>query len=86
MMKLRISIFPEPTEQTEPSMLIVVAAAGFLAGQVMKGGGYDHVGDVLMGIVGAFVGGFVANLLGLAGAFGSIVGQLILHACTTPGL
>ena len=35
--------------------LIVGAVAGWLAGQVMKGGGYGLVGDIILGIVGAFV-------------------------------
>ena len=38
----------------------------FLAGQVMKGGGYGLIGDIVLGIIGAVVGGFLAsNLLGL---------------------
>ena len=40
--------------------------AGFLAGQVMKGGGYGLVGDIVLGIIGAVVGGFLAStFLGL---------------------
>ena len=37
--------------------LIVGLVAGWLAGQVMKGGGYGLVGDIVVGIIGAFVGG-----------------------------
>ena len=49
-------------EATEKLGLI----AGFLAGQVMKGGGYGLVGDIVLGIIGAVVGGFLAStLLGL---------------------
>jgi len=57
--------------------LIVGAVAGFLAGQVMKGGGYGLVGDIVMGIIGAFVGGFVASLLGLGGSMG-IIGTTVV--------
>ena len=57
--------------------LIVGAVAGFLAGQVMKGGGYGLVGDIVMGIIGAFVGGFIANLLGLGGSMG-IIGTTVV--------
>ena len=57
--------------------LIVGAVAGFLAGQVMKGGGYGLIGDILMGIVGAFVGGFVASLLGFGGTMG-IIGTTVV--------
>jgi uncharacterized membrane protein YeaQ/YmgE (transglycosylase-associated protein family) len=40
--------------------------AGWLAGQFMRGGGYGLVGDIVLGIVGAIVGGFLASsLLGL---------------------
>lgn len=43
--------------------LIVGLIAGWLAGMVMKGGGYGIVGDILLGIVGAFIGGFLASTL-----------------------
>lgn len=47
------------------SWLVVGLIAGFLAGVVMKGGGYGVVGDIVLGIIGALVGGFLAsNLLG----------------------
>ena len=39
--------------------LVVGAIAGWLAGQFMKGGGYGLVGDIIVGIIGAFIGGFV---------------------------
>jgi len=43
--------------------LIVGLIAGWLAGMVMKGGGYGVVGDIIVGIVGALVGGFLAAWL-----------------------
>lgn len=67
--------------------LVVGLIAGWLAGLVMKGGGYGVVGDIVIGIVGAFVGGFVFSLItggGTAGFWGSIgvafVGAVILIA------
>jgi len=57
--------------------LIVGAIAGFLAGQVMKGGGYGLIGDIIMGIIGAFVGGFVANLVGITGSLG-LIGSIVV--------
>jgi uncharacterized membrane protein YeaQ/YmgE (transglycosylase-associated protein family) len=67
--------------------LVVGLIAGWLAGLVMKGGGYGIIGDIVIGIVGAFVGGFVFSLLtggGTAGFWGSIavafVGAVILIA------
>ena len=43
--------------------LVVGLIAGWLAGQVMKGSGYGVVGDILIGIVGALVGGFLAAVV-----------------------
>ena len=37
--------------------------AGFLASQVMRGGGYGLIGDIIVGVIGAFIGGFVFSLL-----------------------
>ncbi len=45
--------------------LIIGAIAGWLAGTVMKGGGYGLVGDIIVGIIGAFIGGFILSLFGL---------------------
>ncbi len=55
--------------------LIIGAIAGWLAGVLMKGGGFGLIGDIVVGIVGAFVGGWLFGLLGwsLAGVVGSIV-------------
>lgn len=41
--------------------LVVGLIAGWLAGQVMKGGGYGLVGDIVVGVVGALLGGFLAG-------------------------
>lgn len=43
--------------------LIVGLIAGWLAGMVMKGGGYGVIGDIIVGIVGALIGGFLASVL-----------------------
>jgi uncharacterized membrane protein YeaQ/YmgE (transglycosylase-associated protein family) len=49
--------------------------AGWLAGLVMKGGGYGIEGDLVVGVLGAVLGGFLFGALGIsAGGFaGSIV-------------
>ncbi len=43
--------------------IIVGLIAGWLAGLVMKGSGYGVLGDVILGIIGAIVGGFLASAL-----------------------
>ncbi|WP_211441391.1 GlsB/YeaQ/YmgE family stress response membrane protein [Collimonas humicola] len=65
--------------------LIVGAIAGWLAGVVVKGGGFGVLIDIIVGIVGAFIGGWLAGVLGIhigSGIIGSIitatVGAIIL--------
>jgi uncharacterized membrane protein YeaQ/YmgE (transglycosylase-associated protein family) len=43
--------------------LIVGAIAGWLASMFMGRGGYGLLGDIIMGIIGAFVGGFLVSLI-----------------------
>jgi uncharacterized membrane protein YeaQ/YmgE (transglycosylase-associated protein family) len=49
--------------------IITGAIAGWLAGKVMSSGG-GLLTDIIVGIVGAFLGGFLFNALGLAGTTG----------------
>jgi len=56
--------------------LIIGLAAGWLAGQFVKGGGYGLVGDLIVGVVGAFIGGFLFRALGLS-AYG-LIGNLVV--------
>ena len=56
--------------------LLVGLIAGFLASLVMRGG-YGLVGDIIVGIVGAFIGGFLASLLGIS-VGGGFVGTVII--------
>lgn len=55
--------------------LIIGALAGFLAGKLMRGGGFGLLGNLLVGIVGAVVGGFLFDAMGLS-AGGGLVGSL----------
>ena len=57
--------------------LIVGLVAGFLAGQVMKGGGYGLIGDIVMGIIGAFVGGFLFSFL-MPGSEVGLIGSIVV--------
>jgi uncharacterized membrane protein YeaQ/YmgE (transglycosylase-associated protein family) len=54
---------------------IVGLIAGFLAGKVMKRGGFGVMMDIVIGIVGAIIGGWVFGLIGIyaGGLIGSIV-------------
>lgn len=45
------------------SWIIVGLIAGWLAGSVMKGSGYGLVGNIIMGVIGAVVGGWLATAL-----------------------
>jgi uncharacterized membrane protein YeaQ/YmgE (transglycosylase-associated protein family) len=45
------------------SWIVVGLIAGWLAGMVMKGGGYGVIGDIIVGVVGGLLGGWVATSL-----------------------
>ena len=55
--------------------LAIGAVAGWLAGVLMKGGGFGLLADIVIGILGAIVGGILFGVLGLSanGLIGSIV-------------
>jgi uncharacterized membrane protein YeaQ/YmgE (transglycosylase-associated protein family) len=62
--------------------LIIGAIAGWLAGVVMKGGGFGLLGDIVVGIVGAFIGGWLFGVLGIfAGGFIGAVITAFVGAC-----
>jgi uncharacterized membrane protein YeaQ/YmgE (transglycosylase-associated protein family) len=56
--------------------LAIGAVAGWLAGVLMKGGGFGLLGDIIVGIIGAVVGGALFGLLGLQ-AGGGLVGSIV---------
>jgi len=43
------------------SWLVVGLLAGWLAGLVVKGGGYGCVGDIIVGVIGGLLGGWIAS-------------------------
>jgi uncharacterized membrane protein YeaQ/YmgE (transglycosylase-associated protein family) len=43
------------------SWIVVGLIAGWLAGKVMKGGGYGLVGDIVVGVIGGVLGGWIAS-------------------------
>jgi uncharacterized membrane protein YeaQ/YmgE (transglycosylase-associated protein family) len=56
--------------------LIVGAIAGWLAGMIVKGGGFGLIGDIIVGIVGAFIAGWLLPRIGLV-IGGGIIGAII---------
>jgi uncharacterized membrane protein YeaQ/YmgE (transglycosylase-associated protein family) len=46
--------------------IVVGLIAGWATGKIMKGSGYGFIVDILLGIAGAFVGKFIAGLLGFS--------------------
>lgn len=55
--------------------LVIGILAGFLAGKIMKGSGFGLIGDLVIGVIGAFIGVWVFGLLGISS--GGIIGLLI---------
>jgi uncharacterized membrane protein YeaQ/YmgE (transglycosylase-associated protein family) len=43
------------------SWIVVGLIAGWLAGLVVKGGGYGCVGDIIVGVIGGLLGGWIAS-------------------------
>jgi len=69
--------------------IIVGLIAGWLAGQVMKGGGYGVLVDIILGLLGGLLGGWLFGQLGIwsgGGMIGSIIvafiGAVILVGIT----
>ena len=57
--------------------LIVGAVAGWLAGTMMRGGGFGVVGNIIVGIVGGLIGGWLFTRLGISGG-GGLLGSLVV--------
>ena len=59
--------------------IIIGVVAGWITGKLMKGSGYGFIMDMIVGLVGAVIGGFIASHLGIAppGQQGIIVSILI---------
>jgi uncharacterized membrane protein YeaQ/YmgE (transglycosylase-associated protein family) len=56
--------------------IIVGAIAGWLAGMVVKGGGFGLIGDIVVGIVGALIAGWLLPRIGII-IIGGIVANII---------
>jgi uncharacterized membrane protein YeaQ/YmgE (transglycosylase-associated protein family) len=66
--------------------ILIGIAAGWLAGQIMRGGGFGLIGDLIVGVIGALIGGalfhfFGINTVGLPGSLvTATVGAVVLIA------
>lgn len=61
-------------------IILIGISAGFFAGKIMKGGGFGLVINLLLGLAGAFVGGWLLGVLGLdlgEGIIGSLIAATI---------
>lgn len=59
--------------------LIIGGVAGWLAGLVVRGGGYGIIGDIVVGIIGSVIFGWLFGALGL-GLGSGIIGSIIAAA------
>lgn len=55
--------------------LLIGLVAGWLAGKIMKGGGFGLIGNIVIGVIGSFLGGWIFGLLGISA--GGIIGSLV---------
>jgi uncharacterized membrane protein YeaQ/YmgE (transglycosylase-associated protein family) len=57
--------------------IVVGLIAGWLAGLIMKGGGFGVLGDIVVGVIGALIGGFLFSSLG-ASLGGGLIGSIVV--------
>jgi uncharacterized membrane protein YeaQ/YmgE (transglycosylase-associated protein family) len=55
--------------------ILIGLAAGFIAGKIMTGRGFGAVGNLIVGVIGAIIGGLLFSLLGLSA--NNLIGQLV---------
>ncbi len=55
--------------------LIIGIAAGWIAGELMRGSSFGLIGNLVVGVIGAVIGGYLFDLLGIStyGLLGSLV-------------
>ena len=56
--------------------LVIGVIAGWLAGNIVKGGGFGLIGDLVVGVIGSIIGGSLYGFFGLS-AYGTI-GEIIM--------
>ena len=62
------------------ALIIVGILAGFIAGKVMRGGGFGLIGNLGLGLIGAFVGGNLLEWIGMVPDTYGLVGSTLTAA------
>src|SRR5258708_23223934 len=91
---------PHQTETEEQTMghglfawIIIGVVAGWITGKLMKGSGFGFFMDMIVGLIGAVIGGFFSSRLGfvavgqpglIGGIVIAVIGALILTAIVRP--
>jgi len=57
-------------------LVFIGLVAGWLAGVLVKGGGFGVLGDIVVGILGAVIGGYLFGVVGIAGS--GLLGQILV--------
>ncbi len=57
--------------------ILVGLIAGWLAGMLVKGGGFGVIGDIIVGVLGSVLGGFLFGFLGFSGG-GGLLGSIVV--------
>ncbi len=57
-------------------LVFIGLVAGWLAGVLVKGGGFGVLGDIVVGILGAVIGGYLFGVVGIGGS--GLLGQILV--------
>jgi len=57
-------------------LMFIGLVAGWLAGVLVKGGGFGVLGDIVVGILGAVIGGYLFGVVGVGGS--GLLGQILV--------
>jgi uncharacterized membrane protein YeaQ/YmgE (transglycosylase-associated protein family) len=60
------------------TIIVVGIVAGWLAGNIVRGGGYGLIGDLIVGVIGAFIGDRLVPQLGIH--LGTGIAALVVNA------
>ena len=57
-------------------LIFIGLVAGWLAGVLVKGGGFGILGDIVVGVLGAVIGGYLFGVVGIGGS--GLLGQILV--------